>query len=89
MLRGPIGAINTLMLLSIPFMGHHYVADMIAGTAITVIVVIAYRIATTRAVSAASLSIRLSARAAPPERPVISRNRARLFFSRFASHVTR
>jgi len=42
----PIAALNTIMLLSIPFMGHHYVTDMIAGTAITLVAAIAYRVAT-------------------------------------------
>lgn len=42
----PIAAINTMMLFSIPFMGHHYVTDMIAGIAITIVAAIAYRVAT-------------------------------------------
>ncbi len=42
----PIAAINTMMLFSIPFVGHHYVADMAAGAAITLVGAIAYRVAT-------------------------------------------
>ncbi len=42
----PIAAVNTIMLLSIPFMGHHYFTDMLAGTAITLVAAIAYRVAT-------------------------------------------
>jgi hypothetical protein len=42
----PIAAINLLMLLAIPFMGHHYLTDIIAGAAITSLAIIAYRIAT-------------------------------------------
>jgi len=53
----PIAAINGLMLLATPFMGHHYVTDMIAGTAITVIAIITYRIATAPVRESSSLSV--------------------------------
>ncbi len=52
-----MAAINALMLLSTPFMGHHYVTDIIAGTAITVIAIIAYRIATAPACERSGLSV--------------------------------
>ncbi len=42
----PIAALNMLMLFSIPFMGHHYFTDMIAGFAITLVAAIVYRVAT-------------------------------------------
>jgi hypothetical protein len=42
----PVAMINALMFVSIPFMGHHYLVDVIAGTAITMIAIIAYRVAT-------------------------------------------
>ncbi len=45
----PFVAINATMLLATPFFGHHYLTDMIGGTAITAVAIVAYRIATTRA----------------------------------------
>jgi len=64
----PIAALNMLMLVSIPFMGHQYVTDMIARTAITVIAIIAYRSAT------ASASERSAMRVAA--RPLMALRRA-------------
>ena len=42
----PIAALNSIMLLSIPFMGHHYFTDMIAGIAVTLVAAVVYRVAT-------------------------------------------
>jgi membrane-associated phospholipid phosphatase len=42
----PIALLNGIMLLGIPFMGHHYLSDVIAGAAVTTIAIIAYRFAT-------------------------------------------
>jgi hypothetical protein len=38
--------LNALMLLATPFVGHHYVTDMIAALAITAMSIVAYRLAT-------------------------------------------
>ena len=41
----PVTALNALMLISIPFMGHHYLTDTIAGTVVTILAIVSYRIA--------------------------------------------
>ncbi len=41
----PVAALNALMLVSIPFMGHHYLTDVIAGVAVTLLAIVVYRTA--------------------------------------------
>ncbi len=54
----PIAAINALMLAATPFLGHHYLTDVIGGVAVTVIAIVAYRIATAPALEQAGMQTR-------------------------------
>jgi hypothetical protein len=42
----PIAVLNSAVLVATPFMGHHYLIDVFAGAAITMLAIIAYRLAT-------------------------------------------
>ena len=44
----PVALLNGIMVVSIPFMGHHYLTDVIAGTAVTMASIVVYRMATAR-----------------------------------------
>lgn len=54
----PIAAVNALMLAATPFLGHHYLTDVVGGLAVTVVAIVAYRIATAPALERSSMDAR-------------------------------